>query len=239
MNSETKKGSPAGLAQPPPKEPAEDLSPSLATYPTTPFPFHPVPQTPAAFFRLLKTRGAVQDHLARHHPLPSPINIRPWAHFSSPPPLLPRRLRPPAPRSRFSSLHQRRARTPPKTRDPTLAMSLAGSGGLLPPDELLLPFDDGFATEDFFVADPASFNQQQPLLPSTSATNGCCNAKGLAEATTAAVTVAADATSSLLPPSPALPLVHASGHRTSSYRGVTRYVFVACRSRAAMQWLAM
>jgi hypothetical protein len=108
-------------------------------------------------------------------------------------------------------------------------MSLAaGPGALLPPDELLLPFDDGFTAEDFFVADPASFNQQQPLplLPSSSATSGCCHAKGLAEATTAAVTVAADATSSLLPPSPALPLVHAaSGHRTSSYRGVTRYVF--------------
>jgi hypothetical protein len=75
-------------------------------------------------------------------------------------------------------------------------MSLAaGPGALLPPDELLLPFDDGFTAEDFFVADPASFNQQQPLplLPSSSATSGCCHAKGLAEATTAAVTVAADA----------------------------------------------
>ncbi|TVU47281.1 hypothetical protein EJB05_06876, partial [Eragrostis curvula] len=130
------------------------------------------------------------------------------------------------------------------------AVSLAAypRAGGLPPDALLFPFVDSFPAEDFFVADPGPHphgaDQQRFLLqlPSSSAGTsgciGCCHhaKQGLLPmatpaspelATTTAITVAGpDAASSArapAPPAPALPLVHAAGTRTSSYRGVTRH----------------
>jgi hypothetical protein len=170
----------------------------------------------------------------------SPINIRSCLLPTSSPPFIPRGAWSCV---RFSLSAARETRrnpggtralgmSPPMNGAVSLAYPRAGvAGGLLPAEALLLPFD-GFTTEDLLLfADPAPLNQQQPLLllPSSSATSGCCHATPASpEVTTAAVTAAADATSSRAPPSP----VHATGHRTSSFRGVTRYVIsVACRWR--------
>ncbi|XP_062211039.1 AP2-like ethylene-responsive transcription factor AIL7 [Phragmites australis] len=116
-----------------------------------------------------------------------------------------------------------------------------GAGGL--PDALFLPFD-AFTADDFLAADATFLGGVGPdqtllLLPSSSGNgSGSSTAEGLALAVqapvssevTTAVTVAMEAGSSArararepAPPSPALPLVHGTGHRTSSYRGVTRH----------------
>ncbi|KAL5210232.1 hypothetical protein ABZP36_005855 [Zizania latifolia] len=101
-------------------------------------------------------------------------------------------------------------------------------------DALLFPFDS-LSYDDFALhaAPPplgaAAAAADQPLLllpPSSCSAHGVISGGGL---DLAVRTYATDVTPSLRahlppPPSPALPLGQGTGHRTSCYRGVTRYL---------------
>lgn len=141
--------------------------------------------------------------------------------------------------------------SPPTNGAVSLAYSRSEAAGLLlPPDAVLFPFD-GITAEDFLVPDPAPFgaDQQSVILPPSSSETSGCDAcfhdKALAavakpaspEVTTAAVTVSRDAGSlSRAPPSPKLQPMLATGHRTSCYRGVTRYASVRADRAAALMY---
>ncbi|KAG8096231.1 hypothetical protein GUJ93_ZPchr0013g36320 [Zizania palustris] len=100
-------------------------------------------------------------------------------------------------------------------------------------DALLFPFDS-LSYDDFALpAAPPPLGAavavaDQPLLlqpPSSCSARGVISSGGL---DLAVRTYAADVTPTLWahlppPPSPALPLVQGTGHRTSCYRGVTRH----------------
>ncbi|GJN31284.1 hypothetical protein PR202_gb19666 [Eleusine coracana subsp. coracana] len=114
--------------------------------------------------------------------------------------------------------------SPPTNGAVSVAYPRQGAGSLLPLDALLFPFD-GIMADDFLVANPAPIGADQQSSSGTSSKDLPMAKPASPKVTTAAVAVAGNAGSSAAraPPSPALPLVHATGQRTSSYRGVTRH----------------
>ena len=104
----------------------------------------------------------------------------------------------------------------------------AAAAGL--PDALLFPFD-GFCPDDFFTTAPAppppgADPNRLLLLPASGNGNGGSvlpQALAVAAPTTSSGVTATSGSPSSAPPSPSLPLMPNVGHRTSCYRGVTRY----------------
>jgi hypothetical protein len=132
----------------------------------------------------------------------------------------------------------------PPTNGATSLGFLSMPAGL--PDALLFPFD-GFSADDYFFATappppppilpPGADPHRLLLLPSSSCNNNDVQVHGTAPealavaAPTSSVvtsTVATSRSSSAPPsPSPSLPLMANPGHRTSCYRGVTRYALLS------------